>query len=117
MPDPLPYSILTVCVLFHGPRILLLRRAAAKAFAPGRWTGIGGKVEPHELGDVVAAARRELFEETDLTPAELADFRFRRALTFLDPTGGLVCLLYFTGHMTSDRVPSCGEGELAWVQP
>src|SRR5579859_5143182 len=103
MPGSVPFSILTVCVLFHGPKLLLMRRAAWKAFAPGRWTGIGGKVESHELGDVVAAARRELFEETDLTPAELSDLTFRRSLTFLHPLEGLVCLLYFTGRVTTDR--------------
>jgi 8-oxo-dGTP diphosphatase len=110
-------SLLTVVVLFHGARMLLLRRAPWKAFAPNRWTGIGGKVEPGELGDLLGAAKRELHEETDLAPEEVARLRLRRTLTFDRPGEGLVCLLYLTGRATSDRVPESSEGTLAWVAP
>ncbi len=113
----IPFSLLTVVVLFHGERLLLLRRAAGKTFAPNRWTGLGGKVEPTELGDLAAAARRELFEETDLAPHEVGELRLRRTLTFAHPAEGLVCLLYFTAPVASDRVPACPEGTLAWVVP
>ena len=106
-------SILTVVILFHAGRLLLLRRAPGKAFAPNRWTGIGGKVEPSELSDLTRAAERELFEETDLAPEEVSPLRLRRTLTFDRPGEGLVCLLYFTGETTSDRVPGCNEGSLA----
>ncbi len=95
----------------------MLRRAPWKTFAPNHWTGIGGKVEANELGDLVASARRELFEETDLAPAEVADLSLRRTLTFFHPDQGLVGLLYFTGSLLSDRVPTCSEGTLAWVRP
>lgn len=104
-------------VLFHDNRLLLLKRAAWKKFAPNRWTGVGGKVEPHELGDLEAAARRELFEETDLDPDEVLDLRLRRTLTFDHPAEGLVCLLYFSGAARSDRTPACNEGSLHWVEP
>jgi 8-oxo-dGTP diphosphatase len=106
-----------VVVLFHQGKLLLLQRAPTKAFAPNRWTGIGGKVEPGELTDVLAAARRELFEETDLAPEEVSELVLRRTLTFDRPGEGLVCLLYLTGTAATGRFPSCNEGTLAWVSP
>jgi 8-oxo-dGTP diphosphatase len=109
--------LLTVVVLFHNDRMLLLHRAPWKAFAPNRWTGIGGKVEPSELNDLAKAAARELFEETDLAPAEVSALKLRRTLTFDRPGEGLVCLLYFTAETTSDRVATCNEGSLAWITP
>jgi 8-oxo-dGTP diphosphatase len=110
-------KVFTVLILFHAGRLLLLRRAPWKTFAPNRWTGIGGRVEPAELDDVTAAARRELFEETDLQPDEVADVRLRRTLTMDRPTEGLLCLLYFTGETRTDRVPACNEGTLYWISP
>lgn len=122
-PSPEPRSAIqsldvrTVIVLFHADRLLLLERAAWKKFAPNRWTGLGGKVEPDELADLNAAALRELYEETDLSPDEVTRFGLRRTLFFDHPAEGLVCLLYFTGETTTDRVPPCTEGTLHWVSP
>jgi 8-oxo-dGTP diphosphatase len=110
-------KLYSVIVLFHARKLLLLRRADWKAFAPGRWTGIGGRVEPFELGDLVSSARRELFEETDLGAAEVSTLVLRRTLTFYRADEGLVTLVYFTSDTVSDRVPTCTEGTLAWKEP
>jgi 8-oxo-dGTP diphosphatase len=107
----------SVVVLFYGGRLLLLQRAATKAFAPRRWTGLGGRVEANELDDLEAAARRELFEETDLRPTEVSPLRLRRTLTMDRPTEGLICLLYFTGETASPRLPASNDGSLRWVEP
>lgn len=107
----------TVVVLFHDDRMLLLCRAPWKRLFPNQWTGIGGKVEPEEIGDPRGAALRELFEETDLRAEEVSDLQARRALLMDKPDEGLVCLLYFTGRAATDRVPTCNEGTLAWVSP
>jgi 8-oxo-dGTP diphosphatase len=109
--------LFTVVVLFHEGRLLLLKRAAWKTFFPNRWTGIGGKVEPDELADLESAARRELFEETDLVPSEVSRLTLRRTLTLDRPAEGLLCILYFTGSTTTERIPSCNEGSLQWVTP
>jgi 8-oxo-dGTP diphosphatase len=111
------FRLFTVVVLFHAGRLLLLQRAPWKAFAPNRWTGIGGRVEMAEMDDLAAAARRELFEETDIRPDEISELRLRRTLTMDRPTEGLLCLLYFTGETSSDRVPTCNEGSLQWIAP
>jgi 8-oxo-dGTP diphosphatase len=115
--SPIPIDLRTVLVLFHAGNLLLLRRAPWKRFAPDRWTGIGGKVEPNELADLTAAALRELFEETDLRPDEVIDVRLRRTLTFAHPEQGLVTLLYFSGVAATDRLPACNEGSLSWIAP
>jgi len=108
-------DIRTVVVLFHGSRLLLLQRAPWKTFAPNRWTGLGGRVEPNEIADLVGAARREVFEETDLAEHEVSELQLRRSLVFDHPDEGLMFLLYLTGEAESDRVPSCNEGTLRWV--
>ena len=105
---PRALDIRTVVVLFHGSRLLLLQRAPWKTFAPNRWTGLGGR-------DLVGAARREVFEETDLAEHEVPELQLRRLLVFDHPEEGLMVLLYLTGEAESDRVPSCNEGTLRWV--
>ncbi|HVC34698.1 MAG TPA: NUDIX domain-containing protein [Chloroflexota bacterium] len=113
--DTISLDVHTVVVLFDDDRLLLLKRAGWKKLFPDRWTGLGGKVEPDELGDLSAAARRELFEETDLSPDEVTNLELRRTLFFRHPDEGLVCLLYFAGDVLSDRTPACNEGSLRWI--
>jgi 8-oxo-dGTP diphosphatase len=114
---PTGLDLRTVVVLLHERRLLLLQRASWKKFAPNRWTGLGGKVESGEIADLVGGARREVFEETDLTSAEMSELRVRRVLLFHHPDEGLVSLVYLTGETTTDRVPACNEGTLRWVGP
>ena len=110
-------KLYSTVVLFHSGKLLLLRRSASKSFAPDRWTGIGGRVESEEFDDLTSSAGRELFEETDLTAAEVSPLALRRTLTFYRPDEGLVTLLYFTGSTTTDRIPAATEGSLAWIDP
>jgi 8-oxo-dGTP diphosphatase len=110
-------KLYSTVVLFHSGKLLLLRRSASKSFAPNRWTGVGGRVEPEEFDDLASSARRELFEETDLTAAEVSPLALRRTLTFHHPDEGLVTLLYFVGTTTTDRIPVATEGSLAWINP
>jgi 8-oxo-dGTP diphosphatase len=49
---PNTFCAYTVVLLRHNGRFLLLQRSAAKAFAPQRWTGLGGRVEPAEFTDL-----------------------------------------------------------------
>lgn len=88
-------------------RLICLRRANWKKFQPGRYTGIGGKIEPGE--EPLAGAERELAEE-------VADFR-GIPLTEVGRliVNGAYFLGYFAGQANPDRLPSCTEGTLAWV--
>lgn len=107
----------TVVVLFHADKLLLLRRAPWKKLYPNRWTGLGGKVELNEPGDLLGSARRELFEETDLRSDEVSDLRLRRVVLMNKPGEGLLCLAFVTGKARTSRVPACNEGTLHWVAP
>lgn len=113
-PDAL--GVYTVILLHHGQQYLLLQRAQTKAFAPGRWTGIGGRVESDELDDLPASALRELQEETGLTGDDVANFTLRRTLLHARPGESLTVLLYFTGTLSVQVTPSCPEGTLVWVR-
>lgn len=96
-------------------RYLLLQRSASKRFAPGKWTGIGGRVEPNEFDDLDTAAMRELFEETGLSTEDVTKLNLRRVLLHNRPGVPLTVLLYFTGSLSEPVTPSSPEGTLRWV--
>ncbi len=105
----------SMVLLNHADRYLLLRRAETKRFAPGRWTGLGGRVEEGEFADLQAAALREVREEAGIPAAEIADFTLRRALLQARPGESLTVLLYFTGSLGVPVQPQSPEGTLEWV--
>jgi len=117
MPSPNQFEAYRVILLEHGGRFLLLKRSPAKAFAPNRWTGIGGRVEAEEFGDLKASALRELHEEAGFDPADLENFCLRRTLFLARPDGIFIWLLYFTGKLSVQTTPDCPEGMLAWKEP
>lgn len=86
--------------------ILLLKRASTKAFAPNKYTGIGGKVEPGET--IEQSTYRELHEETGITDVMLTHF----ADAVFDDGDTISC---YAAVYDSTTVPECNEGELSWV--
>lgn len=115
MTDTAPNAFLlyTVIFLYRDDEFLLLQRAANKAFAPSRWTGVGGKVEVHEHGALGAAALRELQEETGLSETDLKTFALRRVLYHNRLGEPLTGLLYYTAQYRGET-PPCNEGDLYW---
>ncbi len=107
-------DVRSVVFLFSrdAQRVVLLERAAWKVFAPGRWTGIGGKLEGEEVTNPGSGALRELQEETGLTLADLCAWHF--VADVLDP-GAEVRLVYFTAVFPQEELPLCTEGTLHWV--
>src|SRR5579862_6104935 len=86
-------SPLTMIFLVDGKNILTLKRAADKQIFPGKLSGFGGKVEPHETLD--ASARREFLEETGLSVRELS---LRGTFTRMLDTGYMNQLFIFVAE-------------------
>jgi 8-oxo-dGTP diphosphatase len=107
----------TMTLLRAGDRYLLLRRSDQKAFAPGRWTGVGGRVEATEHDDLLSAALREIHEETGVSQGEIHNRCLRRALLQSRPGHPLTVLLYLTGELSVARALSSSEGALHWLGP
>ena len=105
----------SMILLACGDRYLLLKRSASKRFAPGKWTGLGGRVESDELDDVHASALREFHEETGLNADQITDLSLRRVLLHNRPGAPLTLLLYFTGALSEPLVLNSDEGTLRWL--
>ena len=113
-PKPNGIAAYTVILLEHGGEYLLLQRSAEKQFAPNLWTGIGGKVEQDEFGDLRRSALRELYEESGVGTDTLEHFCLRRVMLQNRPGFPLTLLLYFTGRLAERITPPCPEGRLVW---
>lgn len=100
----------TLIFLTRAGQVLLIKGAPHKRLWANRYNGLGGHIEPGE--DVLAAARRELYEETALTVPEL-----RICGTVLIDTGqnpGIV-LFVITGPCPEGTPLTSREGEPEWV--
>ncbi len=98
----------TVAFVRHGDEVLLLRHGAGSDRFAGRWNGVGGHVEAGE--DILAAARRELREETGLdAPLELRGVIHEQGLLGHD----YVVFLFVGESATRGLQPGRGV-ELAW---
>lgn len=88
-------------------KIVLLKRALDMKFAPGWYSGIGGKQENDE--SIQETAYRELKEETGIEGVHLTEFA--RALNIDSKKQ----LHYFWGVYNDKVLPPCTEGILEWV--
>src|SRR5688500_8879911 len=59
----------TLCFVFHGDEILLMKRGPHKKIFPNQYNGLGGHIERDE--DPLTSARREILEESGLDVEEL----------------------------------------------
>ncbi len=107
----------TTIFLVFGGKWLLLKRSSSKRLLPDRYTGLGGRVEADELGDLKRSVRRELFEETGVREGELEHLTLRRLLTHNRPGEPLTNLFYFTAVLKHYALPDCTEGTLHWTEP
>jgi 8-oxo-dGTP pyrophosphatase MutT (NUDIX family) len=95
------------------PEFLLLKRSAGEKLYPGLWQWVSGSVEPGETA--VAAARRELAEETSLDPEAL--WVVPHVSIFYDPTHDAVNLTpVFAARVAPGSEPklSAEHSEYLW---
>ena len=101
----------TLILLIKENKVLLQKGAATKKIWAGFYNGLGGHVERGE--DVLAAAKRELFEESGL---ECPDLLLRGALTIDVEEKQGILLFVFSGHESQGLLQASNEGNLEWVE-
>lgn len=101
----------TLCFLLNGDDVLLMKRSPHKRIFPNRYNGVGGHIERDE--DPLTSARREIHEETGITPHSLklcAVYNVDAG----EATG--IILFVFTAQADSRDVTANDEGTLHWVK-
>jgi len=103
---------IVLCFLIYKNQVLLIKRAPAKKVYPGKWDGIGGKIEPGETP--LHACCREYLEETGLS---LSRPSCCAVINVLDHQHGVERLVFvfradaFSGTQLHQSV----EGQLDWI--
>lgn len=96
-------------------KVLLLERAKNKKVDPGLYSGIGGKVEPHE--SYYDALIREIKEETGITKIESIK-PFSVTQHPFPPTDSEWVNIYFTVKIAKQiKIPASSEGIFHWIDP
>ncbi|MCL5429739.1 MAG: NUDIX domain-containing protein [Chloroflexi bacterium] len=96
--------------LTRGDEVLLIKRRADRPVFPNQYNGVGGHVEKGE--SVLAAARREVEEESGITPTDL----WLCAVVVID-TGDAdlgIVMWVFRGEAEGEPRHS-SEGEISWM--
>ena len=93
------YLVVTVFVRDSGGRFLTTRRSPQKAYYPGCWEVTSGTAQAKEDG--LAAAVRELAEETGLAPDPAAFHYLGRLEHPTDGQGGIFILDHFLVQLPS----------------
>lgn len=100
-----------LCFILNGDDILLMKRAPDRRIFPNRYNGVGGHMEKDE--DPLAAARREILEETGL---DVRDLKLRGIHNIDVGDSNGILMFVFTAFSDSRAfVDDEREGTLHWV--
>lgn len=103
----------TLCYLERDGKYLMMHRTKKKNdMNIDKWIGVGGKFKDGETP--YECARREIFEETNLTANSL---KYRGIVTFVSNEFGTEYMHLFTSDDFSGELSeNCNEGELVWIE-
>ena len=101
----------TLIFLTQGEKVLLLKGADTKRLWAGRYNGVGGHIEQGE--DILASARRELFEETGVS---LPGLWLCGIVTIDTQTNPGVGVFVFKGEYQECAPVFSNEGTLKWIE-
>lgn len=102
----------TLCFVFHGDDVLLMKRGPQRKVFPNQYNGVGGHIERNE--DPYTSARREIFEETGL---EVTDLSLCAVYNIDTGEDSGIMLLVFRGAADKREVRQSDEGTLHWIAP
>jgi 8-oxo-dGTP diphosphatase len=107
-----------VFLIDENDAVLCLKRASWKRFAPNKYTGIGGTVEPGEVETIEESLKREFEEETKISFSLLQNLTLRGSMFVTSRDENDHLIYYFTAQIKRRAVTdlSCTEGELVWIQ-
>ena len=102
----------TLCYVERDGKYLMIHRVKkVNDMNKDKWIGIGGKFEERETP--FDCIRREMLEETGLTPNKL---NYRGLVTFVSNEFGTEYMhLFHTDDFSGDLLDDCTEGNLEWV--
>ena len=102
----------TLCYVEKDGKYLMIHRVKkVNDMNKDKWIGIGGKFEERETP--FDCIRREMLEETGLTPNKL---NYRGLVTFVSNEFGTEYMhLFHTDDFSGDLLDDCTEGNLEWV--
>jgi 8-oxo-dGTP diphosphatase len=101
----------TLCFVFNGDDVLLMKRGAHRRVFPNQYNGLGGHIERDE--DPLTGAKREIKEESGL---DVHDVRLRSVHNI--DTGqetGIILFVYTAKSNSRSVVDDSHEGSLEWV--
>ena len=102
----------TLCYVEKDGKYLMIHRVKKiNDINKDKWIGIGGKFEERETP--FDCIRREMLEETGLTPNKL---NYRGLVTFVSNEFGTEYMhLFHTDDFSGELLDDCTEGNLEWV--
>lgn len=101
----------TLCFVFNGDDILLMKRGAHRRVFPNQYNGLGGHIERGE--DPMTCARREIREESGL---DVTEVRLRGVYNIdAGAETGIVLYVYTANSPTRELTVETDEGTLHWV--
>jgi 8-oxo-dGTP diphosphatase len=107
------YQVIPRVLVFltRGDEVLLIKRAADRPIFPGKYNGLGGHLERGE--SVLAAAQREVLEESGLTPIDL--WLCATVAIDIGEADHGIAMWVFRGEAGDGDLIESTEGSLEWL--